>query len=96
MKTVPCSAARPRSEQVREYPPRPGWKLTNTALTAIKVPQTLHGESPVMFSNTVILTQIFAQSGSPDDCFGIPHPLHTINSESRFKFTFKSRIQAFK
>ena len=37
MKTLLCSAALPRSEQIREYLPRPGWKLGNTALTAIKI-----------------------------------------------------------
>lgn len=38
MKVVSCSAARPPpSEQIREYPPHPGWKLTNTALKAVKV-----------------------------------------------------------
>jgi len=37
MKVVSCSAARPPSEQIREYPPHQGWKLANTALKAVKV-----------------------------------------------------------
>ena len=48
-------------------------------------------ESPIMFSNTIIFTQIFAQFRSPDDYFGIPLPLYIPSPASSLLLNPESR-----
>ena len=75
MKVVSCSAARPPSEQIREYPPHPGWKLANTPLKAVKVTTDASWSA----SNTVLQYRHPKFSFNPVIpmiIFGFLHPLY--------------------